>query len=92
MKIVYIFARQQLGEHALKISKDFKEVERVKAILYSTIKRLHCKFKCVERGNNTDKPNGHPKSPSNEKNVVAVAKFTKSEAFFFIWNSSENSL
>ena len=89
---MHVFERLQLGEHALKISKDFKAVERVKAVLCSTIKRLHCKFKCVERGNNTDKPNRHPKSPSNEKNVVAVAKLTKSEAFFLIWNSSENSL
>ena len=51
-------------------SKDLKTVVGVKAASYSIIRTWHCEFKTKKTENNTDKPNGRPKSVSNESNVA----------------------
>ena len=45
--------------------------------------------KLRKRGNNTDKPNGHPKSASNESNVAAVVKLVKEDPRINIYSVSE---
>ena len=62
----------------MKISKYCKTVT-VKPASYFTIKRWHHEFNTEKRGNNSDKPNGRPKSVSNESNEAAVAKLVKEE-------------
>ena len=73
-----VFTRLLLGEHALKIP-EIKKLVGIKASSYSTIRRYHCEFKTKKWGNNTGKPNGHPKSALNDNKVAAVAKLVKED-------------
>ena len=63
----------------MEISKDLKTVFGVKAASYFTIKRCYSEFTTEKRDNNADKPNGRPKSASNDSNVAAVAKLVKED-------------
>ena len=94
----HVFARLQLDEHTLKISKDLKAVVKSRLLYIPQSEDGTVKSKPKKGGNNTNEPNWCPKSTSNESNVAAVAKLVNEEQhisvwkvsvrhFFLVWNS-----
>ena len=68
VNFLYVFARLQLSEQRIDNLQPFEESDRSQGcFIYSTIRKWHCEFKTEKRGNNAEKPNGCPKSASNEK-------------------------